>query len=1041
MTVYKKGMFLFVFAFIAFIFMPISSFSGPLTLIKTADRDVVTLGDTINYCITANPQYVTPKADIIWVIDRSGSMSYGIDNILANIQYMTGQLSGRKIDYRLGLLTYVDGYYDSYGFAENDDKFKTWLNGIPVSGGLEPGLEALYEANKFPWRSDASKTMILITDEAVPCAEAVGGSSPLYMSATAHDLYSQGVIIHSISIAMEEYGKCNPTYLPPMAGGIWLDYNAPAVNWNIFLEILGEAIATMSNVVIRDPLPPQLEPVPGTYGGAYVDGNELVWTFDEIDRGSPWQICFQAFVKAEFTGTLDNVATGSANGIPETESNNVYVLKATPTVTPTYTNTPTFTATPTYTFTPTVTPTFTFTLTVTPTITLTDTITPSVTATVTPTPTVTSTGTGTFTATLSYTATVTVTYTATPSATFSMTATYTATVTRSTTPTVTGTVTHTVTLTYTSTYTATATHTGTFTRTHTATATPTFTATLTYSPTLGATLTSSPTVTNTPQKTFGRYELEAPVLVTAGAPFSVTLTVYAGEEYGMNVIADNYDGVSVFTSAALSASLPPDYGFIPALDAGVHVFEVVLRQAGVSVVTATDSARPALTDFAQITVSAGPVMNFTILAPSEADAGVPFWATIQAKDSYNNIVENYAGTAALTSTDPANQFMGEAVFLPADGGIKHMLVSLYTAGSHRIYAEDTLWPAVHGTSNEIFVRPGSLAGFIVTAPSVVNANTTFTFGVTARDAYNNVITDYTGTVAFGSDDPSPAVALPQNYSYSAADNGVRLFQAVLQSSGIRHLTVYDTAAPSVSGISGDINVVVPAVSYMRPLMLTSYLTQPNDYQFVYLRMDDRVHTFSANEYLEYDVYVPEYSSNFYCSTEFQNGNFGDMRDYGQAAQNYIRDQNAIRIHPSMDISQYAKGNWYRRNFDVSMLSGFNYGGAYLSQDTGNIGFNGAPSNLAGTFNAFFDNITYKNPGGTIVHDVFSNAQAMRVGAAPYIVRSTIATAGSWRSTTTYPRDNYIWVIDGWKAWASAASAPADGVTAITIQAYVCGRLI
>ena len=71
---------------------------------------------------------MVPKADIIWVIDRSGSMQTGIDRIRDNIQAMTGQLSGRAIDYRLGLLTYVDGWFEPYGFAENDEKFKTWLN-------------------------------------------------------------------------------------------------------------------------------------------------------------------------------------------------------------------------------------------------------------------------------------------------------------------------------------------------------------------------------------------------------------------------------------------------------------------------------------------------------------------------------------------------------------------------------------------------------------------------------------------------------------------------------------------------------------------------------------------------------------------------------------------------------------------------------------------------------------------------------------------------------------------------------------------------
>ena len=175
--------------------MPLSA--SVLTLQKTQNIPVAAVGDTVNYCITINPQFVTPKADVVWVIDRSGSMCSGIANIVANLTYFTQQLEGRKIDYRLGLVTFVDGLYENYGFAANDSKFITWLNGVPCAGGIEPDLEALYEANKVPWRPDASKTMILITDEAIPCLEA--GGDPLSVSLTATDLFSQGVIIHAIT--------------------------------------------------------------------------------------------------------------------------------------------------------------------------------------------------------------------------------------------------------------------------------------------------------------------------------------------------------------------------------------------------------------------------------------------------------------------------------------------------------------------------------------------------------------------------------------------------------------------------------------------------------------------------------------------------------------------------------------------------------------------------------------------------------------------------------------------------------------------------
>ncbi|HRU39229.1 MAG TPA: hypothetical protein P5511_05070, partial [Candidatus Goldiibacteriota bacterium] len=688
-----------------------------------------------------------------------------------------------------------------------------------------------------------------------------------------------------------------------------------------------------------------------------------------------------------------------------------------------------FTATPTFSVTRTGTDTRTSTISAThtasPTDTRTYTQTATGTATHTPTATPTDTGTNTFTATPTFTATATPTYTRTRTATATPTPTFTATPTATYTATPTFTSTRTVTMTVTPTPTFTALNSAT--ATGTATQTPTFTRTATW------TFTASPTATAT--KDTARYDLLAPASATAGSPFWVTLTALSSDFYGPFVINEAYSGTAHFYSAPSSSILPEDYTYAPALDMGQHLFRVTLNQAGLYTIYANDTVYSSVSASAQVWVSAGTALNFAVTAPSFTDAGAAFWVTVQAKDANNNIASGYTGTARLNSTDPLALYLGDVIFLPSDNGTKYVLVTLYTAGVHRIQAVDTVAPQVNGTSNEITVRPGSLAGFSVQAPSITSANSVFNYVVTARDAYNNIITGYTGTVHFTSGDTSPMVSLPADLAFQASDMGARIFQAVLQTAGFQTISVNDVSQPGVNGVSNPINVVVPAVSYERPLLLTSYLVQANRYEFVYLQFDDRDHTFSGNEYLEYDVFVPEYSSNFYCSTEYQDGNFGDMRDYGQATQNYIRDQNAIRIHPSMDISAFAKESWYRRKFDVSMLSGTYYSNGYLSQDTGNIGYNGAPSNNAGTFNAFFDNITYKNASGTIVWDCFSNTFTMKVGAG--IVRSTINTGGSWRSNAAYPTSNYIWVIDGWKAWASPQTAvPADGVSSATITAYV-----
>lgn len=1013
-----------------------------LTLEKTCNKSVVSVGDTVNYCITINPQYVTPKADIVWVIDRSGSMCTGIAKIISNLISFTEQLSGRNIDYRLGLVTFVDGMYDNYGFAQNDTKFKSWLAGIPCAGGIEPDLEALYEANKVSWRADASKTMILITDEAIPCLEA--GGDPLSVSLTATDLFSQGVIIHAITYnpsitgVADLDGKCNPIFLPPLAGGIWLNYGADASGWDVFLQALGEAVSTMNNVVIRDPLPDNLSPIAGSTGGGTISGNEIEWDYSEVDRGSAFQVCFDALVTSPFDGELENIAYGKADAVSETSSNSVYIIKATSTVTMTYTCTPTYTATPTRTDTRTFTPTYTVTPSITSTAT--KTITASATATATGTCTRTHTGSPTATRTAEETATGTATYTRTP--------------------------------TYTAEDTGTPTQTFTYTFTATFTATPTMTAT----PTGIFTFTYTVTPTVTPLMSADHYIISAPSSVAAGTYFTITVTAVTGADYGA-VTAYNYAGTAHFTAGAGNYSLPGDHAYIPASDAGTHVFylQAVFYSTGIRTITATDTVDAAITGSAVVNVTAGGAVSFSVLAPSSATAGVPFWITIQAKDSMNNIVTDYTGTASMTSTDEAAGYLGDLNFTAADAGVKYALVTLYTTGVWKIYVQDDIFTGINGTSNNINVGAGTLAGFVVEAPDIVKQDTPFTFEVTAVDAYDNIITGYTGTVSFTSTDKSTLISLPSNYTFDASDGGERAFQASLHTAGYWTITSADTALTSMTGTSNLINVVVPSTSYSRPLLLTAYYPSANTYQGAYMRMDDRNFTFRGSYYLTYDVYIPGYSANFYCSTEFQDGVYPHtscndvnyMRDFGQTCQAYIMDQNDIRIHPSMDISAYAKDSWYHRIFDAGAVysNTFNayYSNGFLSQDTGNVGYNGAPSNKAGTFNAFFDNIKYITTDGTVVRDVFSNAPAMNIGTGLVVngtngengtnkdrdSNTTRETDESWHWTTvngtiyqdletpsTLERDNFVWVIDGWRVWADPATATVGDAKGSTIVTYV-----
>jgi hypothetical protein len=78
------------------------------------------------------------------------------------------------------------------------------------------------------------------------------------------------------------------------------------------------------------------------------------------------------------------------------------------------------------------------------------------------------------------------------------------------------------------------------------------------------------------------------------------------------------------------------------------------------------------------------------------------------------------------------------------------------------------------------------------------------------DAFGNVTTGYTGTVAFSSSDP--IASLPANYTFTAADAGVHTFTATLKRAGSQFITVTDTAAPNVTGFQTGLIVSPAAVS-------------------------------------------------------------------------------------------------------------------------------------------------------------------------------------------------------------------------------------
>jgi len=103
---------------------------------------------------------------------------------------------------------------------------------------------------------------------------------------------------------------------------------------------------------------------------------------------------------------------------------------------------------------------------------------------------------------------------------------------------------------------------------------------------------------------------------------------------------------------------------------------------------------------------------------------------------------------------------------------------------------------------------GPAASFLVSCfPASIAVDGGSTFTVTAKDASNNTLTTYSGTVHFTSSD-SQAV-LPANATLT---NGTGTFQAVLKTAGTQSRTATDTITSSITG--SESGIVVNAAAGM-----------------------------------------------------------------------------------------------------------------------------------------------------------------------------------------------------------------------------------
>ena len=238
---------------------------------------------------------------------------------------------------------------------------------------------------------------------------------------------------------------------------------------------------------------------------------------------------------------------------------------------------------------------------------------------------------------------------------------------------------------------------------------------------------------------------------------------------------------------------------------GVAAAPMILYQAApVSISAVADNMTTLTSLSAAVSPAAAVSLACTTAYPSTTVAGAAHNFTVTAKDAFGNVATGYIRTIRLTGND-LKFTSASHTYSSTDQGVYTFSVALKTVGTWSITAADTVAPLLTTTQIGITVTPGGAASLAVADyPVTATAGDSHSFTVTARDAYNNPATGYTGTVAITSNDGQ--AVLPGNYTFLTGDNGLHDFNITLKTAGTRSITATDTATSSIAGTQSGITV-------------------------------------------------------------------------------------------------------------------------------------------------------------------------------------------------------------------------------------------
>ncbi|HZH74574.1 MAG TPA: lamin tail domain-containing protein [Archangium sp.] len=241
---------------------------------------------------------------------------------------------------------------------------------------------------------------------------------------------------------------------------------------------------------------------------------------------------------------------------------------------------------------------------------------------------------------------------------------------------------------------------------------------------------------------------------------------------------------------------------------GVAIAKVTSTVAGTKTVTASVEAQGG-----PVTLTSRPSLEFVVLpasklafttAPRMGTAGEAlgvFEVSIQNADGETMTAATNTVTVAMGSGPAAASLKGTLSVAAVNGVARFSTLMLeraaqgYTLTANASGLSGATSPAFDVTS----AAPASLV--LAQVPTTVTAGSALSPEVSVLDTFGNVVTGYTGTVRFSSDDA--VASLPSDYTFTSADAGRHVFTGglVLKRAGARRVAVTDSLQSTLTAAS------------------------------------------------------------------------------------------------------------------------------------------------------------------------------------------------------------------------------------------------